>query len=163
MTFRNLMYGLCLSLLLAGCAWGAPESSLSHSIYSDMIYLQDGSSARVSSWDRSGGNVDYVSLAPGQTLELARIKGAGCIHHVYFTGFSAPHLENLRNCVLRMFWDGEKSPSVEVPIGDFFGVGFERWRFFQSLMITVNPGDRMHDGMTAITATSPCPSPRGRC
>ena len=157
MTLRNLINDLCLSLPLFGCARGAPASSLRHSIYSNLFRLQDGSSARASSWDRTGKNIDYVTLAPGQTLEMARIEGAGCINHVYFTGFAAPHLGNLRNCVLRMFWDGEKSPSVEVPVGDFFGMGFECWRFFQSLMVTVNPGGGGYDGSPALNCYFPMP------
>ena len=39
-----------------------------------------------------------------------------------------------------MYWDGETSPSVEVPFGDFFGLGHERVRFYRSLLVTVNQG-----------------------
>src|SRR5262249_28976969 len=40
-----------------------------------------------------------------------------------------------------MFWDGESSPSVEVPIGDFFGVGFGLRRNFVSLPLQMSPQD----------------------
>jgi hypothetical protein len=117
---------------------GKSDSVLEHSFFSDMIHLTDGSSARASSWDRTGGNADMFHAAPGETLELANIPGAGCIRHVYFTIGGPEHY--LRGMVLRMYWDGEKTPSVETPFGDFFGMGHERVRFFRSLLVTVNPG-----------------------
>ncbi|NIA15895.1 MAG: DUF2961 domain-containing protein, partial [Nitrospiraceae bacterium] len=92
----------------------------------------------VSSYDRSGGNGDSCSILPGETLELADIPGAGCIRHLYFTVIGSEHY--LRDTVLRMYWDGEANPSVEVPFGDFFGLGHERPVFFQSLLVSVNPG-----------------------
>ena len=41
-----------------------------------------------------------------------------------------------RQLVLRMYWDGEPTPSVEVPVGDFFGVGFGERRDYASLPLT---------------------------
>ena len=78
--------------------------------------VRDSVSARVSSWDRSGKNVDFRSIEPGDTLELAQLDGAGCIRHIYFTIGAAGHY--LRDLVIRMYWDGEKQPSVEVPFGE---------------------------------------------
>ena len=58
------------------------------------------------------------------TATLAELKGAGSIRHIWFT-INSPSPFHLRELVLRMYWDGETEPSVEVPIGDFFGTGFE--------------------------------------
>jgi len=101
----------------------------------------DGSirSKRISSWDRTGGNRDAISVPPGEKAILADIKGAGCINHVYFT-ISTRDRQYLRKLLLKIYWDEEKNPSVEVPFGDFFGVGHCRIRFFKSLMICVNEG-----------------------
>jgi len=130
---------ICLLLLASAGSVSATDSGpLSQSFFSDMVYLRDSTSARVSSYDRSGGNGDSRSIPPGQTLELADIPGAGCIRHVYFTILGREHY--LRDMVLRMYWDGEANPSVEVPFGDFFGLGHERPRFFRSLLVSVNPG-----------------------
>jgi hypothetical protein len=75
---------------------------------------------RVSSYDRSGGNGDARAIAPGETLTLLDDAGPGMITHVWVTIASDdPH--HLKALVLRMYWDGESSPSVEAPIGDFFG------------------------------------------
>ena len=77
---------------------------------------------RVSSYDRSGGNGDARAIAPGETLTLLDEAGPGMITHVWVTIASDdPH--HLKALVLRMYWDGEAAPSVEAPIGDFFGLG----------------------------------------
>jgi hypothetical protein len=77
---------------------------------------------RSSTWDRSGGNVDSVRLAPGAVHTLAEDDGPGQVTHLWSTVLS-PSLFWGRELVLRMYWDGEDTPSVEVPFGDFFGVG----------------------------------------
>ncbi len=122
----------------------SPGRPMVESIFSDMLILRNSSSARASSWDQSGANVDFRTIPPGETLELANIEGAGCIRHIYFTmirSFSEPGDPGfLRDLVLRAYWDGETSPSIETPFGDFFGQGHGRIRFFRSLMVTVNEG-----------------------
>ena len=86
--------------------------------------LSDAVSRRASSADRSGGNADWVEVKARSTVTLADIQGAGSIRHIWFT-INSPSPFHLRELVLRMYWDGEAEPSVEVPIGDFFGTGFE--------------------------------------
>lgn len=82
-------------------------------------------SRRSSSWDRSGGNNDNISdLAPGATQVLLDVDGPGRVTHLWMTYFEYPgHSTVLRDMVLRMYWDGSPVPSVEVPLGDFFGLG----------------------------------------
>lgn len=104
--------------------------------------LSDATSHRVASNDKSGGNNDWIPVAPGATVTLADLHGAGSIRHIWFT-INAPSPNHLRELVLRMYWDGETQPSVEVPIGDFFGTGFTatdnglQYHSWQSLPITV--------------------------
>ena len=82
-------------------------------------------SERASSWDRSGGNADFVVVRSGATVSRwQKSSGAGEIRHMWFT-IASPSPNHLRELVIRMYWDGEADPSVEVPIGDFFGTGFE--------------------------------------
>ena len=151
---------VCLAVWpLTGCVHGGAPDSLSRSLFSDMVYLEGSHSARASSFDRSGANVDFRNIPPEKTLELANIEGAGCIRHVYFTIWPTPHY--LRELVLRMYWDGEISPSVEVPFGDFFGLGQERVRFFRSLMVTVNPGAGGVGGTVGFNSYFPMPFENG--
>src|SRR5262245_12971125 len=108
----------------------------------NLARLRDYSSRRLSSWDRHGGNRDAIAIDPGQSAVLGEIAGAGCVKHIWMTMTSRPaEPHDLRQTVLRMFWDGEASPSVEVPLGDFFGLGFGLRRNFVSLPLQMSPQD----------------------
>lgn len=87
---------------------------------------------RISSYDRTGGNKDKITIAPGETAELAAIQGAGIIKHIWMT-LSTKDRFIRRNAIIRMYWDGEDKPSVESPLGDFFGQGWGEEYNFQSL------------------------------
>ena len=77
---------------------------------------------RVSSADPSGGNADFRPIEPGGTLTVLDVDGPALLSHIWFTLYApAPH--HLKELVLRMYWDGEGTPSVEAPLGDFFGLG----------------------------------------
>jgi hypothetical protein len=104
----------------------------------DLARLRSYKARRSSSWDRSGGNGDSVPVGPGKTATLLDVSGAGVITHIWFTiNSDDPH--HLKNLVLRMWWDGESSPSVEVPIGDFYGLTLGEYFTYQSAMTTVAP------------------------
>lgn len=63
----------------------------------------------------------FLSLDPGETKVLADIDGPGCINEFFIT----TDYVWLSEVILRMYWDGEKIPSVEVPLGAFFANGFD--------------------------------------
>ncbi len=98
--------------------------------------LRDCRSKRVSSYDRTGANRDCITIPAKESVTIADIKGAGCIRHIWMTT-SCKDEEYLRKIVLRMFWDGEKNPSVETPLGDFFGVGHALANYFVSLPLNM--------------------------
>ncbi len=91
---------------------------------------------RASSYDRSGANADFRTIAPGGTLTLMDEAGPGLISHVWVT-IATDDPDHLKALVLRMYWDGESSPSVEAPIGDFFGLGLGDYFLYQSLPLSV--------------------------
>jgi hypothetical protein len=113
---------------------------MSHGPLSQIHRLVDASTRRYSSFDPTGGNSDNVKLAPGETKTLAEIDGAGIVKHLWFTISSKDPLHK-RNLVLRMFWDGQEHPSVESPIGDFFGQGWGMDYLFSSLPLAAGPRD----------------------
>jgi len=76
-----------------------------------------------------------ITLPPGETTTLADIGGSGVIQHIWITVRELAY----RDCILRMYWDGEESPSVEVPLGDFFCCGHSLRVKINSLPIAVNP------------------------
>jgi len=64
--------------------------------------------------------------------------GPGVITHVWFT-IASPEQFHLKKLVLRMYWDGEATPSVEAPVGDFFGLGLGEYFLYQSVPLAVAP------------------------
>jgi hypothetical protein len=91
---------------------------------------------RSSSYDRSGGNADYREIAAGETLTLLDESGPALISHVWIT-MDADDPNHLKSLVLRMYWDGEAAPSVEAPVGDFFGLGLGDYFLYQSFPLAV--------------------------
>lgn len=77
----------------------------------------------------------YIEVLGGETFTIAEIEGPGAIQHIWMTPTG-----NWRFSVLRFYWDDEKEPSVEVPVGDFFGMAFNEFAPLNSLAVTVNPG-----------------------
>ncbi len=68
-------------------------------------------------------NADAYHLAPGQRFTAAELDGPGEIRHIWFTVAAGQDRRWPRSLVLRIFWDGADTPSVEAPIGDFFAAG----------------------------------------
>ena len=92
-------------------------------VLENLSRLRQGKRRRASSWDRSGGNDDFVSVPPGASHRLGELAGPGTIRHIWMTALSGdPHL--LRTAALRVWWDDAEQPSIDVPLGDFFGIGF---------------------------------------
>jgi hypothetical protein len=76
-----------------------------------------------------------IEIEPMTTVTLAEIDGPGTIQHIWLT--VAPQV--WRSLILRMYWDGESTPSVEVPLGDFFCNGWGVRSNVNSLAVAVNP------------------------
>jgi Protein of unknown function (DUF2961) len=105
--------------------------------------LKDFQAMRASSTDPHWrtGNGDSRPIEPGQTLTLAELQGPGRIVHCWNTiSDKEPYYSRL--LTLRIYWDGETNPSVECPIGDFFGVGNGIEQSFDSLPIRVTSNGR---------------------
>jgi hypothetical protein len=66
---------------------------------------------------------------------MAEITGPGAIQHIWMTPTG-----NWRFSILRFYWDDETEPSVETPVGDFFGAGWGGYSHLNSLAVTINPG-----------------------
>ena len=121
----------------------------------DLVRLREGHSKRVSSWDTTGGNRDYLVIEPGATQSLAQIEGAGTIRHIWMTVSCGDDLY-LRKVVLRMFWDGMDRPSVETPLGDFFGTGHARVSSYSSAALNMSAAEGQ-DRRAAMNCYFPMP------
>jgi hypothetical protein len=96
-------------------------------------------SKRLSSFSRTGHNNDWVVIEAGETATIAEIEGSGIIKHIWITLVCPDDPMIRRNAILRMYWDGEKHPSVESPLGDFFGNGWAEEYNFISMPLAVAP------------------------
>ena len=76
-----------------------------------------------------------VRIKAGQTFVMADIEGSGAIQHIWMTPTG-----NNRFNILRFYWDGEETPSIECPAGDFFACGMGQYTTVSSLAVCVNPG-----------------------
>jgi len=76
-----------------------------------------------------------IHLQPKEIVTLAEIKGPGAINHIWMT----IRPDYWRCLILRVYWDGEESPSIEVPLGDFFCNGWGERCNINSLPVSVNP------------------------
>ncbi len=91
--------------------------------------LKSGSYHQTSSFDTTGANNDRINIFAGDTVTIFNQEGPGVITRIWITIDSRdPHF--LRRILLRFFWDDEPHPSVEVPVGDFFGTGFAYKHYF---------------------------------
>lgn len=116
----------------AGPTTPAPENLFAQARLRSYKNLRSGS------WDRTGGNADWVAVDPGKTATLLDATGAGVVTHIWFT-INAPDSMHLKNLVLRAWWDGEATPSIEAPIGDFFGLGLGEYFVYESQLLAVAP------------------------
>ena len=142
---RKVLGGIVTGAALLGlnAAAATPAaSSAGHAEIPDELLaqarLRNYKTRRSSSWDRTGGNRDATPVDPGQTVTLLDVTGAGVVTHIWFT-ISSPDPMHLKNLVLRASWDGESTPSVETPIGDFFGLGLGEYYTYQSALLAVAP------------------------
>jgi Protein of unknown function (DUF2961) len=91
---------------------------------------------RASSSDPTGANHDARTVDPGGTFTVLDADGPGVIAHIWFTiADNEPY--HLKRIVLRLFWDGQTAPSVETPIGDFFGLGLGEYHPWESAVLSV--------------------------
>ncbi|SFT16145.1 glycoside hydrolase family 172 protein [Paenibacillus sp. BC26] len=75
----------------------------------------------------------------GQTIELVNCDGPGMIRHIWIT-LPPGNIDHMRNVIIRMYWDDQTHPSVEAPIGDFFGVAHGRQKVMLSDCVTMQSG-----------------------
>jgi hypothetical protein len=100
-------------------------------------------SLKQSSFDRTGGNRDSWNIAPGAVQEVFNAQGPGVISHIWFT-IAARSNDHLKELVLRGYWDGNSKPSVESPVGDFFGCNLNTYQIYQSEYLACSPGKSLN-------------------
>ncbi len=113
----------------------SPENFKGEKGKGGMATLEEGTAAAAAKDLGQGWKVNpYINIKPGSTFILAEIEGSGATQHIWMTPSG-----NWRLSILRIYWDDEKEPSVEVPVGDFFATAYE-YKQISSLAVCVNPG-----------------------
>ncbi len=98
-------------------------------------------SKRISSFDRTGGNGDRLTgIKDGEKATLMDVKGPGIINHIWITIAPEGAVANRNDIIVRMYWDGNSFPSVESPLGPFFGNGWNESYDFYTAPLSVAPG-----------------------
>ncbi len=121
--------------------------------FSSIDNLRPGRTRRESSWDRTGGNADYLVIPSGETKVIADIQGPGRITHLWMTAGG-----NYRNLLIKITWDNAPAPSVFVPYGDFFGQGNCYVNSYQSLFFSSSTDSNNRQGaLTALNCYLPMP------
>ncbi len=119
---------VCVPIALASGATAAKGESITvdtGELLANMYLPKDYTFHRIVSNPTAGPNGSDI-MKPGDSKEIANIQGPGIISHIWFT-LSRQRDYVLKDCVLRIYWDGEKEPSVEAPIGEFFGLGHGKY------------------------------------
>jgi len=120
----------------------SPENFTGEKGKGGMARIEDGDQINVANAANSARDLGqgwkvnpFIRIRPGETFTLAEIDGPGAIQHIWMTPTG-----NWRFSIIRIYWDNEKEPSVEVPVGDFFGMGWNEYAPLVSRAVCVNPG-----------------------
>ena len=123
-------------LLLGACCVQAQEPGID--ALSSLTTVHNYVQKRVSSYDRTGGNADSIPIAAGKSITIFDAAGPAEITHIWIT-IASPETYHLKKLVLRAYWDDEATPSIETPIGDFFGLGLGEYFTYDSIPLSVAP------------------------
>lgn len=121
---------------------GVSQINVSGELY-DLAKVKNGvKNHRISSYDRSGNNRDHLKdIKPGETRTIAEISGSGIINHIWITMAPGPDRLCRNDVIIRMYWDGNDYPSVESPIGPFFGQGWDEQYNYAAFPLSAGPGN----------------------
>ncbi len=138
-TWRKVLFGILFLIPIISHLNAQTENS---SLLNDLTKASNGRSMRSSSTDPNfDENGDSKEIASGETIVIADLDGPGIITHIWNTSASLNPF-SARALVIRIYWDNAEKPSVEVPLGDFFGLGHGATKDFQSLPVSISSHGR---------------------
>ncbi len=100
-------------------------------------------------------NDDSLRPTPGETVVLADLRGPGVVTHIWLT-IAANEYGWPRLLRLRVYYDGSATPSVDAPVGDFFGVGHGYEKPVHSLMVVDGSEGRSRNSYWAMPFRRAC-------
>jgi hypothetical protein len=119
-----IFFFLFIILSFFSCKTNENQNPISLLFSQPSPFIISGKQFQLSSFDLTGGNNDRIPIKANEKIQIADIKGEGLISRIWVT-IDSRDPDYLRKILIRMYWDDESHPSVEVPIGDFFGSPFQ--------------------------------------
>ena len=147
---------ICAGITLFGAVGAAQAPDVAPFSLFDLPRMKTFSAHRVSSNNRFvGSNDDSKRIMPGETFVMADLRGPGVVNHIWITvadnEYAWPRLVRLR-----VYYDGKKTPSVDVPLGDFFGVGHGYERDLDSMPVRVSSFGRARNSYWPMPFRQSC-------
>ncbi len=146
---RGFIHRLLAATGMAAAAPAVAQAQTRSDSAPDRAYLpaytraQNYKSLKQSSYDTTGGNRDAWAIPGGGVHEVFNAQGPGLISHIWFT-IAARSGDHLKELVLRAYWDGNTKPSVEAPVGDFFGLNLNSYVIYESQYLACSPGKSLN-------------------
>ena len=145
---------------LAGALWAgcvcAPVWAQNGVDWYDLSRLKDFAAKRVSSKNPNlASNDDSLRPIAGETVVLADLQGPGVVTHLWVT-VAANEYGWPRLLRLRVYYDGSSTPSVDAPLGDFFGVGLGVEKPVESLLVRDGSSGRSRNSYWAMPFRKRC-------
>jgi len=152
----KLLAWICAGVMLFGSVGAAQAPDVAPFNLFDLPRIKAFTAERASSNNRFvGSNDDSKRIMPGETLVMADLRGPGVVNHIWITvadnEYAWPRLVRLR-----VYYDGKKTPSVDVPLGDFFGVGHGYERDLESLPVRVSSFGRARNSYWPMPFRQSC-------
>src|SRR5579872_476414 len=141
-SFVRRLFGAA-GLAAAGGQVGRAQGGGPQALLPPYARAQSHKSLKQGSFDTTGGNHDYWAIAKGETRDVFKASGPGVITHIWFT-IAARSANHLKEIVLRGYWDGNAKPSIEAPIGDFFGLNLGQYAIYESAYLACSPGKSLN-------------------
>ncbi len=139
---RNLIGGwvprVAVVLVFLAANQPTPAESILDSVTRQLDFVPQRSSSANEDLTKNG---DARPIPAGEELTIADLEGPGVITHIWCT-IGTLDLFHGRTHVLRVYYDGAEHPSVQVPLGDFFGVGHAAWEDYESAVAVVSSEGR---------------------
>lgn len=146
--------GVAMALLAAAGTPGAQAQGLAGPL--DLARLKDYEARRATSNNvYVESNDDSKRPIPGETIVLADLEGPGVVTHIWMT-LAANEYAWPRLLRFRVYYDGSRTPSIDVPLGDFFAVGHGYERNVDSVMIRNTSNGRARNSYWAMPFRRSC-------
>jgi hypothetical protein len=131
---KRLIYSVCsIFLLLATTVQAQELFRMRNTVESRLVSFENMSGAVGNGGKENEGAKGHATetILPGMKRTIVDFEACGIIQRMWYT-ISERNPEVLRSIRLQIYWEGSEKPAVDVPFGDFFGIGLGQKKPFES-------------------------------